>query len=73
MKIERVHIDRIKLRTELAKKDMSRRTLSELSGISENTISAIVGGKQCMPNTAHKIADALGVGLNELIVINESA
>ena len=73
MKIERVCIDRTKLKVQLAKRDMSQRELTELSGISKTTVSAILGGKWCMPNTAHRIAEALGVELKDITVITEGA
>lgn len=62
-------INRIKLITILAKKDMTQKNLAELSGVHETTISNIANGKCCKVSTAIKLAEALGVELEELGVM----
>lgn len=42
-----MRIDRIKLVSELTRRDMTQAKLSELSGVSRATINYIKGGKSC--------------------------
>lgn len=51
----------------MARKKINIKLLSELSGVTRQTISAINNGKSCNSVTAGKIADALGVDVTELL------
>ena len=62
-----MRIDRIKLITELAKRDMTQKRLAELSGVSRATINDVRAGKSCTDEVGQKIAQALGVTTKELI------
>lgn len=62
-----MRINRIKLITELEKRDMTQKRLAELSGVSRATINCIKGGKSCSDEVGQKIAKALGVKVEELI------
>lgn len=62
-----MRIDRIKLVTELAKRDMTQKRLAELSGVSRATINSIRGGKSCSDEVGQKIADALEVKLEKIM------
>ncbi len=62
-----MRIDRIKLITELAKRDMTQKRLAELSGVSRATINYVRAGKSCTDEVGQKIAQALGVTTKELI------
>ncbi len=62
-----MRIDRIKLVTELAKRDMTQKRLAELSGVSRQTITYIRGGKSCSDEVGQKIADALGIKLEKIM------
>jgi DNA-binding XRE family transcriptional regulator len=62
-----MRIDRVKLVTELAKRDMTQKRLAELSGVSRATINYIRGGKSCSDEVGQKIADALGVKVERII------
>lgn len=62
-----MRIDRIKLVTELARRDMTQAKLAELSGVSRATINYIKGGKSCSDEVGAKIADALGIPVQKLI------
>lgn len=62
-----MRIDRIKLVTELARRDMTQAKLAELSGVSRATINYIKGGKRCSDEVGKKIAKALGVDVTEII------
>ncbi|MDO4338056.1 MAG: helix-turn-helix transcriptional regulator [Eubacteriales bacterium] len=67
-----MRIDRIKLVTELTKRDMTQSRLSELSGVSRATINFIKNGKSCSASTVDKIAKALNVPVEQLIDLEES-
>lgn len=62
-----MRIDRIKLVTELTKRDMTQTRLAELSGVSRATINYIRSGKSCSDEVGNKIAEALGIPVTELI------
>ena len=62
-----MRIDRIKLITGLAKRDMTQKRLAELSGVSRATINYVRAGKSCTDEVGQKIAQALGVTTKELI------
>ena len=44
----------------MAREGLNIRQLSELTGLSRSTISAIRNGKNCSPETAQKLAAVLG-------------
>lgn len=62
-----MRIDRIKLVTELKRRDMTQKRISELSGISRTTINCICAGKSCTDEVGQSIAKALGVEVTEII------
>lgn len=62
-----MRIDRIKLVTELAKRDMTQARLAELSGVSRATINYVKGGKRCTDEVGQKIAKALNVKVKDII------
>lgn len=62
-----MRIDRIKLVTELTKRDMTQARLAEQAGVSRATINYIKGGKRCTDEVGEKIAKALGVDVTEII------
>lgn len=62
-----MRIDRVKLITEMAKKNISTLELAEKSGVSRVTITAIRGGKACRPATGICIANSLGVDVTDLL------
>ena len=55
-----MRIDRVAFATALAKKDINCKKLSELSGVSRVTITAVKSGKSCSKQTAEKLAAILG-------------
>lgn len=65
--MDRVRIDRVKLVTELAKRDMTQTRLAELAGVSRATINCIRAGKSCSDKVGQSIAEALGVEVTEII------
>ena len=62
-----MRIDRIKLVAELAKRDMTQKRLSEVSGVSRATINYVKGGKSCTDKVGCKIAMALDVDVTEIL------
>lgn len=62
-----MRIDRFKMTVELMKKDFTLKKLSELSGVSRQTVIAVKNGKSCSEETAVKIAKALGVAVQDII------
>ena len=62
-----MRIDRIKLVTELKRRDMTQKRISELSGVSRTTINYICAGKSCTDEVGPSIAKALGVEVTEII------
>lgn len=62
-----MRIDRIKLITELKRRDMTQKRLAELSEVSRTTINYISAGKSCTDEVGQKIAYALGVDVTEII------
>ena len=55
-----MRIDREKLAVAMVRRDLNVTRLSELSGLSRPTISAIKSGKSCSSETAYKLAAVLG-------------
>lgn len=62
-----MRIDRVKLVSELTKRDMTQRELAEKSGVSRITINSIKGGRSCTEETGNKIAAALGISIEKLL------
>lgn len=62
-----MRIDRIKLVTELTRKDMTQAKLAKLSGVSRATINYIKSGKSCTDEVGNKIANALEVPVTALL------
>lgn len=62
-----MRINRKKLAVLLIEKDMKVLQLVEKSGLSRCTVSAVRGGKSCSPETARRLAEALGVKPEEII------
>lgn len=62
-----MRIDRVKLVTELAKRDMTQKRLAELSGVSRTTISYVCAGKSCTNEVGRRIAQGLGVNVTTIL------
>lgn len=62
-----MRINRFKLITELEKREMTQKRLSELSGVSRATINFIKNGKSCSDEVGNKIADALNIPIDKLL------
>lgn len=62
-----MRIDRIKLTTELVRRDMTQKKLAELAGISRATVNYIKAGKSCSEEIGQKIARALKIDVTEIL------
>lgn len=62
-----MRINRKKLAVLLIEKDMKVLQLVEKSGVSRCTVSAVRSGKSCSPETARRLAEALGVDVTEIL------
>lgn len=62
-----MRVNRIKLITLMAEKEIKINELANSSGLARATISAIRSGKSCTYDTAVKIAKALDVPVTDLI------
>lgn len=60
-------VDRTKIDTLLAEKQMTHVMLSKETGISRQSISTILKRKTCEPKTAGKLAAGLGVPVSEIL------
>lgn len=63
-----VHVNADKMLIAMAKKQYNCAGLAKASGVSRTTISYIRNGKSCKPDVAGKLATALGLSVEELIV-----
>lgn len=59
-------IDRYKLKIELMKRNITQQKLAEMCGLSRATISGIFCGRSCSGRIGYKIAQALGMELEDL-------
>lgn len=62
-----VHINVNKMLVAMAEKKYNCTGLAKASGVSRASISYIRNGKSCKPDIAGKLADALGLSVEELI------
>lgn len=60
-------LSKMKLDLSMARAKMNLYDVAEKSGVSKNTISAVFARCACKPATAGKIAEALGVEVEEII------
>lgn len=60
-----MRINREKMAVAMIRRDMTQKRLSELSGVSRMTITAVRGGKSCSKETADKLAAVLGADIIE--------
>lgn len=62
-----MRVDRYKLSLELMKRDMTQNQLADMCGLSRATINGVSCGRSCSGKTGYKIAQALGVELDNLL------
>lgn len=67
MSITSVQIDPKKIKMELLRQGLGRADLCKLSGISESNFSGMIRRGSVRTTTAHKIATALGIDVEEII------
>lgn len=66
-----MQINRLKLVTELTRRNMTQTKLAELAGISRVTVNNIKCGKTCSEYVGLKIAAALNVPIDTLLEFKE--
>lgn len=66
-----MRIDRVKLISEMARRDMTVIKLSQLAGISRLTASNVKRGASCSTETAAKIAKVFNVPVESLLETTE--
>lgn len=64
--VHEILIDRYKLKIEVMKRGVTQNQLAEMCGLSRATISNIVCGRSCNDKTGYKIAQALGMEIEDL-------
>lgn len=62
-----MRLNETKMQIKMGEEGINIRMLSERSGVSRQTISCIKAGKSCSPVIAYKLADALGMSMEELL------
>lgn len=62
-----MRLNETKMQIKMGEEGMNIRMLSEKSGVSRQTISCIKAGKSCSPVIAYRLADALGMSMEELL------
>lgn len=62
-----MRIDKVKLVSELTRRDMTQKQLADLAGVSRVTVNYIKSGKSCSPEVGKKLAAALGVDVTEIL------
>lgn len=67
MKKQWIRIDAVKVRVLLYQKNMTQTELANKIGMSRATVNAILNGKSCKSNTAHKIAEGLDVSIEKIM------
>ena len=60
------------IRIEMAKHQYSGARLAQVAGVSRQTLSAILHGKDCAELTAGKLANALDMDVEELMEVNDN-
>lgn len=61
-----MNLDNAKLRDLTFRKGLNQRKVMELTGISRPTLNGVYCGRSCSEATATKIADVLGVPLQDI-------
>jgi|GEM_PF-1142176 len=61
-----MYISRISIERELARQGLNQAKLAKLSGVSPQSISALINKERCKPETAGRIATALGIDVAEI-------
>lgn len=62
-----MRIDTMKINLFLASQDLTKTEFATRSGVSRQSITAILGRGSCEPKTAGKLAKALGIDVQEII------
>lgn len=66
-----MRIDRVKLIAEMARQDMRVQDLADKAAVSRATVTALRGGKSCHENSVRRVAQALDIPLESLLIGNQ--
>lgn len=66
-----MRLNETKMQIKMGEQEMNIRMLAEKSGVSRQTISCIKAGKSCSPVVAYKLAEALGMSMEEILISRE--
>lgn len=66
-----MRIDRVKLISEMARRDLTVIKLAELAGLSRLTVSGVKRGASCSNETALKIAKVFNIPVESLLETTE--
>ena len=61
-----MRLDNQKMLVRMAQKNLNQTTLATAAGISRVTVNSLCRGATCKPETAERIAEALGVPVEKL-------
>lgn len=64
---KKMRLNETKMQIKMGEQEMNIRMLAEKSGVSRQTISCIKAGKSCSPVVAYKLAEALGMSMEEIL------
>ena len=62
-----MRVDRVKIKSELARRDIKQLDLAHMANISISTVNGICGGRSCSSETAHQVAAALKLPIDEIL------
>ena len=62
-----ISLDEKKMSYSMIDKEMTIAEIAKSSGLSKTTISTVKRGKRCRPETAQRIAGALGVDVSQIM------
>lgn len=63
-----MRVDSVRIETMLAEREMTKRRLSTLCGISAQNLSTIIRRGTCTPKSAGRIAKGLGVSVEAVLL-----
>lgn len=65
-----MRLNRTEFIKELTRQDMTQTQLAERAGVSRSTVNGIKNGRSCSDKSGIRIADALGVPIEQLLENN---
>lgn len=69
MEVKEMRVDRVRLIAEMARQEIRIQELADKASVSRSTINSMRGGKSCHRNSVVRVAEALGVDVEELLEV----